>query len=63
LPPRSPASSRGSGHFGIVGMNERARTIGGVLRIDSAPGAGTRITVQVPLDDPVPGRRRSIGAR
>jgi signal transduction histidine kinase len=53
-----------AGHFGIVGMNERARTIGGALRIESAPGSGTRITVQVPLDAPVvPSHRRSIGAR
>jgi signal transduction histidine kinase len=52
-----------AGHFGIVGMNERARTIGGMLRIDSQPGAGTRIIVHVPLEAPVPGHRRSIGAR
>jgi signal transduction histidine kinase len=52
-----------AGHFGIVGMAERARTVGGVLRLDSAPGAGTRITVQVPLDAPVPGHRRSIEVR
>jgi len=53
-----------AGHFGIVGMNERARTIGGALRVESAPGAGTRITVQVPLEAPVvPSHRRSIGAR
>ncbi|WP_203706030.1 sensor histidine kinase [Asanoa iriomotensis] len=49
-----------AGHFGIVGMNERARTAGGALRIASAPGYGTRITVSVPLDDRA--HRRSVGA-
>ncbi|MEV6923196.1 ATP-binding protein [Dactylosporangium sp. NPDC051485] len=38
-----------AGHFGIVGMAERARTVGGQLYIDSAPGAGTTITVRAPL--------------
>jgi signal transduction histidine kinase len=52
-----------AGHFGIVGMNERARTAGGILRIASAPGSGTRITVYIPQDAPVRGHRRSIGAR
>jgi signal transduction histidine kinase len=52
-----------AGHFGLVGMNERARTAGGVLRIASAPGSGTRITVHVPIEAPVRGHRRSIGAR
>lgn len=52
-----------AGHFGLVGMDERARAVGGVLRIDSGPGSGTTITVHVPLDAPVPSRRRSIGTR
>jgi signal transduction histidine kinase len=36
--------------IGLVGMRERAAWLGGVLRIDSAPGSGTRIRVEVPLD-------------
>jgi signal transduction histidine kinase len=28
-------------------MRERAQEIGGMLRIDSAPGAGTRVTLEV----------------
>ena len=51
------------GHFGLVGMDERARNVGGVLRIASAPGSGTRITVHIPSGTPVRGRRRPIGAR
>jgi signal transduction histidine kinase len=34
--------------FGLLGMRERARLLGGSLQIESAPGAGTRITAEVP---------------
>jgi two-component system NarL family sensor kinase len=43
--PEEPAA----GHFGLVGAGERARLLGGELRVESAPGAGTRLTVEVPL--------------
>jgi signal transduction histidine kinase len=39
-------SSRGEG---LPGMRERAELLGGTLRVESAPGAGTRIAVMVPL--------------
>lgn len=35
--------------LGMVGMRERARNAGGSLDIDSAPGAGTRVRVELPL--------------
>lgn len=34
--------------FGLAGMRERVEQVGGRVRIDSAPGAGTRLTVTVP---------------
>jgi signal transduction histidine kinase len=34
---------------GLSGMRERAVLLGGHLRIDSAPGAGTRLTAELPL--------------
>jgi signal transduction histidine kinase/ligand-binding sensor domain-containing protein len=37
-----------SDHFGLLGMRERARHLDGRLRIDSRPGAGTRIEVRLP---------------
>ncbi len=43
------AECRRFGHFGIVGMLERAREIGANLSIDSKPGQGTALSVVVPL--------------
>ncbi len=36
---------------GLVGMNERARMLGGRLEIRSSPGAGTRIEATAPLEE------------
>ncbi|MDA2807270.1 sensor histidine kinase [Nocardiopsis suaedae] len=45
------------GHFGIVGMAERARRAGGRLEVSSTPGAGTEVVVRLPLiQDPDPSR-------
>ena len=41
-------SSRG-GHFGLIGMRERAERLGGELRLSSHPGEGTELEVTVPL--------------
>jgi signal transduction histidine kinase len=38
-----------SGHFGIPVMEERARKLGGSLRVDTAAGSGTEILVHVPF--------------
>jgi signal transduction histidine kinase len=38
-----------TGHWGIAGMRERARTIGARLTLNSAPGEGTRIRLEVRL--------------
>ena len=35
-------------HLGIIGMQERVRARGGSFRISSAPGAGTRVNVELP---------------
>jgi signal transduction histidine kinase len=37
------------GSFGIRGMKERARSLGGDVEIEGAPGTGTRIKVEIPL--------------
>lgn len=35
--------------WGLMGMRERARLLGGAFSIKSAPGAGTRIQVRIPI--------------
>jgi signal transduction histidine kinase len=37
------------GHFGLIGMRERAERLGGELRLASQPGGGTEVEVKVPL--------------
>jgi signal transduction histidine kinase len=39
---------RASRRLGLTSMRERAEALGGVLHIDTAPGAGTRVTLEVP---------------
>ena len=44
------------GSFGLAGIEERVRTLGGELNIHSSPGEGTRIEVTVPLPEAGPAR-------
>jgi len=36
--------------LGLVAMRERASAIGGTLRIESSPGRGTELSLQLPLE-------------
>ena len=47
------ADNQFAGRYGLVGMNERAKLLGGVFCVRSAPGEGTRIEVSVPLEGAV----------
>ncbi len=38
--------------FGLEGIRERARVFGGSVTIESSPGEGTRIAVELPLAEP-----------
>jgi two-component system, NarL family, sensor kinase len=44
--------------YGLIGANERARLLGGRLRVESAPGRGTTIDIEVPIRVAVPGAVR-----
>ena len=44
----SPLSTL-AGHYGILGMRERAERLGGTFDLESGPGAGTLVEVTVPL--------------
>jgi len=42
------SQSSPTGHFGLLDMQERAQSMGSHLRVESEPGRGTRIAVEVP---------------
>ena len=46
----NPDHARSAGHFGMLDMHERAEALGCHLQIESAPGRGTRIAVEVPYE-------------
>jgi signal transduction histidine kinase/ligand-binding sensor domain-containing protein len=48
LPPSVSADGKRAGHWGLVGMRERASAMNGRMQIRSAPGRGTEIDVRVP---------------
>jgi signal transduction histidine kinase len=48
---------RAGNHFGVIGMAERARTIGADFIVRSAPSEGTLIEVLAPLSQPAPDSR------
>jgi signal transduction histidine kinase len=43
-------------HFGFLGLRERAEALGGTLTVESSPGAGTTVVVEVPSAGPHPDR-------
>jgi len=46
---QTDAFSDVGGHFGLLGMRERAERLGGDLQLRSEPGEGTEVEVTVPL--------------
>ena len=42
------------GHFGLVGMEERAARLGATLDVENRPGGGTTVKVEVPLQPETP---------
>jgi signal transduction histidine kinase len=47
----TPTSPTVESHLGLFGMRERVEMLGGKLTIESAPGRGTAVIVEVPCDD------------
>jgi signal transduction histidine kinase len=47
--PDDPSTLSRLGHFGVVGMYERARSVHGVVRLTSTPGRGTTLDVRIPI--------------
>jgi signal transduction histidine kinase len=52
------SSYENRGSLGMVNMRERTELVNGMLRIDSAPGRGTRIQVLIPLSEEAEDRLR-----
>jgi len=48
-PPTMTDHPTAAGKLGLIGMHERARLLGGSLSVESAPGAGTKVSVSVPV--------------
>ena len=51
-PPSSPAEYMPGGHFGLVGLHERAQLLGAKLEITSAPGKGTQVRITLASPNP-----------
>ena len=47
--PEDVRPAAGSGGFGLIGISERAQLIGGTSRIESTPGRGTTVSIEVDL--------------
>ena len=45
----SGAFATAQGHFGLMGMRERAKRVGGRLAVETKPGSGTEVELTVPL--------------
>jgi signal transduction histidine kinase len=41
--------SMGQNHYGLTIMRERAEEVGGKVRFESQPGAGTKVIIEIPL--------------
>jgi signal transduction histidine kinase len=48
-PPARITELASGGHYGLLGMHERAQLVGAQFSLNSAPGGGTRISVELPL--------------
>lgn len=51
LVPRSPADFAMEGHYGLLGIHERAELIGAALSIRSSAQQGTHLSITLPVDN------------
>jgi two-component system sensor histidine kinase DegS len=50
-PAEEPSAAAATRGMGTRGMRERARLLGGDLKIESEPGQGTKVSFEMPLDE------------
>jgi two-component system sensor histidine kinase UhpB len=60
--PKSPTDFAPSGHFGLLGIRERADLMGARLEVKSEEGRGTRLSVRL-TDPSVPAKRNKTGSK
>ena len=48
--PAVSETAEANGHFGLVGMRERAEAVSGTLAVQSAPGTGTMVIATIPYE-------------
>lgn len=48
IPAATLEKGQKEGHFGLVGMRERAHAVGGAVTVRSEPGMGTEVIVKIP---------------
>ncbi|MET9513549.1 sensor histidine kinase [Streptomyces sp. NPDC002994] len=53
--PLAARAARAGGGFGLPAMRSRARSLGGMLSVESAPGQGTAVAITLPLPSGDPG--------
>jgi signal transduction histidine kinase len=58
----TPADRLKPQSFGLRGMSERARALGGTLSLEQAPGGGTMVVVKIRLAAPAAGRSETTRA-
>jgi two-component system sensor histidine kinase UhpB len=51
--PKNPSEYVPSGHYGLLGLHERAELIGATIQIRSSPAKGTCLTVTIPVQSPI----------
>ncbi|MDV7391145.1 sensor histidine kinase, partial [Arthrospira platensis SPKY1] len=47
-----PQQTLPAGHYGLLGLRERARLAGGQFSVESRPGAGTTLRLSLPIQEP-----------
>lgn len=52
-------SSAVSSGFGLAGLRQRAKQLGGTVLVESVPGQGTTLVVQIPIAPESPDRGRA----
>ncbi|MEI6530821.1 MAG: PAS domain S-box protein [bacterium] len=51
------------GGFGLFSMHERLQYLGGKMEVESQPGRGTKVVLQVPIDKPRPRAHQGSGGK